>query len=291
MPPLQLILVPFDYSDPSEAALLLAADLARTYQARLLVHHFVEIEMLHTLGDYPVIKGDPLAEETDRLRAHVERLLAAGANAPVHEIAVAWGSPFVHIVDTAIERNADLIVMGTHGRSGIKHILLGSVAERTVRLAPCPVLTVRGANVSAEPHVEVTGRAGRHEIRRGEVAAVMSASPVTITPSDTLEAARHRMRAAKIRHLPVLEGGRLVGILSDIDLAPYRGQFAQTRVGMAMTPEPITIAADATINAAARLMLERRVRALPVVAGEQLVGVLSATDILEDYVRASRARE
>jgi CBS domain-containing protein len=287
MPTLDLILVPFDYSAPAEAALRFAADLARIYEARLVVHHFLEPEVLHTLGDYPVVKGDPVGEETERLRDHVERLLAARGRTPAHEIAVGWGPPVLQIVDTAIERKADLIVMGTHGRSGIKHILLGSVAERTVRLAPCPVLITRGP--TGLP-ADAPGETRRAAARPGEVAAMMSANPVTVTPDDSLETARRRMRTGRVRHLPVVADGRLVGILSDIDFAPYGGQYATTRVATAMTPEPLTIATDASVDGAARLMLERRVRAHPVLEDGRLVGILSATDILEDYVRASRAR-
>ena len=287
---LQQILVPFDYSAPAEAALIFAADLARTYRSRLLIVHFIEIEV-HTLGDYPIIKGDPITEETERLRKHVQRVLEDAGESPAHEVEVAWGSPFLRIVETAIEHKTDLIIMGTHGRSGIKHILLGSVAERTVRLAPCPVLIVRGpVGLPDEALVDVGRSAVSSGTRRGEVGGMMSQSPVTIDPNDSLEAARDRMATAKIRHLPVVEAGRLVGILSDIDLPAYRSQFAHTRVHVAMTPDPITIAPDATVDSAARLMLERRVRALPVVKDEQLIGILSATDILEDYVRVSRAR-
>jgi len=291
VPTLQKILVPFDYSAPAEAALILAGDLARTYRARLLVVHFVEIEV-HTLGDYPIIKGDPITEETERLRKHVQRVLEDAGENPAPEVEVAWGSPFLRIVETAIEHKTDLIIMGTHGRSGIKHILLGSVAERTVRLAPCPVLIVRGpVGLPGEALVEAAQSAvGGGGTRHGEVGGMMTRSPVTIGPNDSLEAARDRMAAAKIRHLPVVDAGRLVGILSDIDLPAYRSQFAHTRVHVAMTPDPITVAPDATVDSAARLMLDRRVRALPVVEGEQLIGMLSATDILEDYVRVSRAR-
>jgi len=287
---LQQILVPFDYSAPAEAALIFAADLARTYRSRLLIVHFIEIEV-HTLGDYPIIKGDPITEETERLRKHVQRVLEDAGESPAHEVEVAWGSPFLRIVETAIEHKADLIIMGTHGRSGIKHILLGSVAERTVRLAPCPVLIVRGpVGLPDEALVDAGRSAVSSGTRHGEVGGMMSQNPVTIGPNDSLEAARDRMATAKIRHLPVVEAGRLVGILSDIDLPAYRSQFAHTRVHVAMTPDPITIAPDATVDSAARLMLERRVRALPVVKDEQLIGILSATDILEDYVRVSRAR-
>jgi acetoin utilization protein AcuB len=119
---------------------------------------------------------------------------------------------------------------------------------------------------------------------------MMSTTLVTIGPTESLETARDRLAAAKIRHLPVLEAGRLVGILSDLDLPAYRGQLADTPVHVAMAPGPITIAVDALVDAAARLMLERRVRALPVVDGEELVGMLSTTDILEDYVRVYRDR-
>jgi CBS domain-containing protein len=290
VPTLQQILVPFDYSAPAEAALMLAGDLARTYRAKLLVVHFVEIEV-HTLGDYPIIKGDPITEETERLRKHVHHVLADAGESPAPEVEVAWGSPFLRIVETAIERKADLIIMGTHGRSGIKHILLGSVAERTVRLAPCPVLTVRGPVILPdEALVDAWRSAVSSGTRHGEVGGMMSPNPVTIGPDDSLETACDRMAAAKIRHLPVVDAGRLVGILSDIDLPAYRSQFAHTRVHVAMTPDPITVAPDATVDSAARLMLDRRVRALPVVEGEQLIGMLSATDILEDYVRVSRAR-
>ena len=118
----------------------------------------------------------------------------------------------------------------------------------------------------------------------------MSASPTTIGPDESLERARERMTAAKIRHLPVVEAHRLVGILSDLDLAGYRGRLGETRADVAMTPDPVTIGAEDSIESAARRMLHRRVHALPVVDGEQLIGMLSVTDILEDYVRASRSR-
>jgi CBS domain-containing protein len=285
MPTPQQILVPFDYSAAAEAALRFAADLAHACQAKLLVHHFVELEV-RMLDDYPVIKGDPIAEEGERLRAHVQRLLAAAGRGPAQEVEISWGSPLLRIVETAIERKADLIVLGAHGRTGV---LVGSLAERTVRLAPCPVLTVRGpVSPGNETASHVAPHAGDAGTGPARVARVMTPSPVTIGPGDSLAVARDRMLDAGIRHLPVVDGGRLVGIVSDVDLPAHRGRFAHTRVDAAMTPDPVVIGRGATIADAARLMLERRVRALPVVEGTQLVGVLSVVDILEDYVRASR---
>ena len=291
MPTLKQILVPVDYSPSAEVALRLAADLARVYDARLLVRHFVEIE-IHMLGDYSVIKGEPLVQETERLQSHVRHVLAQGdAGPPVCDIEATWGFPVLRIVETALEHTVDLIVIGTRTPSGTERFRLGSVAEQTVRLAPCPVLTVPGPReVADDTRASHPPRSVDDGSADGRVASVMSARPVTITPDESLETARHRMIAAKIRHLPVITSDRLVGILSDVDFPAYLGRFGDTRVDVAMTPEPVTIAPDASIEAAARLMLARRVRALPVVEGSRLVGMLSVTDILEDYVRVSRAR-
>jgi len=282
------ILVPIDYSEPSNAALELAAGIARAFNGRLLVLHLLPIEV-YAVADYPVVTGDGarVAEETQRLRQHVRDLL--GPDAPAYEVEVTWGSPYLQIVDYAIERRADLIVIGTHGRTGIKHVLLGSVAEKTVRLAPCPVLTVRGAAepvASGRPASPVARQ--QHIAQPGEVAEMMRRDPLTIGPDDTLERARVEMAKAGVRHLPVVGGKRLVGMLSDRDLAAHVGHLEHTRVNVAMTPEPTTVSSDVTVAAAARLMLERHVRALPVVDGERLVGILSASDILEDYVRVAR---
>jgi CBS domain-containing protein len=96
------------------------------------------------------------------------------------------------------------------------------------------------------------------------------------------------MAEVRVRHLPVVDGQRVVGMLSEGDLGPHVGQLAHTRVHAAMTSQPISVAPDATIAEAARLMLAGHVRALPVIDQTRLVGVLSSTDILEDYVRAAR---
>jgi universal stress protein A len=272
------ILVPVDYSEPSDAALRLAADLSRPFDGRLLVLHLLAIEVF-ALAEYPVLTSDvtSVEAERERLRAHVAKVLGAGA--PPYEVVVTWGSPYLQIVDHAIACAADLIVLGTHGRTGLKHVLLGSVAEKTVRLAPCPVLTVRG---------EVAGVTERRPTARGRVAEHMERAPVTVRSDDTLERARARMVEARTRHLPVVDGERVVGILSEGDLGAHVGQLAHTRVHVAMTSNPVTVTPDAGVEDAARLMLTNRVRALPVVERARLVGVISSTDILEDYVRVAR---
>ena len=84
------------------------------------------------------------AEITQSMEACLERVTAAGLEG---EIVVVHGVPFHEIIETAKTQKVDLIVMGTHGRTGLQHILLGSVAEKVVRLAPCPVLVARQSTI------------------------------------------------------------------------------------------------------------------------------------------------
>lgn len=291
---LQQILVPVDYSEASSAALVMAADLARAFKARLLVLHLLRFDVFGATEFFPVVLpgqstiGDELdlATEIERLERHVRQVL--GNDAPAFEAVVDWGSPYHEIVTYAIERRADLIVIGTNGRTGIKHALIGSVAEKTVRLAPCPVLTVR-ADAFAAATVPAVDEPHRGASRpSGGVGRLMCRAPVTVGPDDMLSTARAAMARAGVRHLPVVDGKRLVGMLSDRDLPEHVGQLERTHVHVAMTPNPTTVSADVSAETAARMMLDRRVRALPVVEGERVVGVLTASDILEDYVRAAR---
>jgi CBS domain-containing protein len=116
----------------------------------------------------------------------------------------------------------------------------------------------------------------------------MRRSPVTIAPDAKLDEARDLMARHRIRHLPVVEQGKLVGMLSSGDLGAHVGQLARTKVNAAMTTEATTVAPSVGAATAARLMLERKVRALPVVDGEQVIGVISTSDVLEEYARAAR---
>jgi len=290
------ILVPVDYSEASDNALRIAANLARASKGRLLVVHFLRLDV-YGMAEFPGILPNMMStglgefdDERARLQQHVAEVLAGGEGPPpAYEVEVDWGSPYLQIVERAVDRGVDLIVMGTHGRTGVKHALLGSVAEKTVRLSPCPVLTVRpevanrlGTATEATVPVEC------EHAHNGEVGRLMSEHPVTIGPDDMLAEACQRMRSAHARHLPVVDGAKLVGILSDRDLPAHYGQFERTRVHVAMTADPATVSADDSVDAAARLMLDRRVHAVPIVDGEKVVGVLSTSDILEDYARVAR---
>jgi nucleotide-binding universal stress UspA family protein len=149
MPPrIKKILAPIDFSSCSTASLAQAAEFARQLGAELEVLHVWE--MPHGLRpDLMVwIEGTdakPVSEiaREDAAR-EMESFLAASSPAtrPHADVRLEGGDPVDRILLAARERGADLIVMGTHGRRGLSHLLLGSVAEKVVRRAHCPVLTV-----------------------------------------------------------------------------------------------------------------------------------------------------
>jgi nucleotide-binding universal stress UspA family protein len=137
------ILVPIDFSEPSLAALRYAADLARSVRATLDVVHVVEA-MAYAPMIGSALDLERLREEQERAaRARLDQLGAAlGKRLGRKHTALRVGNAVVRIIDEAKRRRSDLIVMATQGRHGVGRLLLGSVAERVVRTAPCPVLIV-----------------------------------------------------------------------------------------------------------------------------------------------------
>jgi universal stress protein A len=140
----QRFLVPIDFSESANQALEYAINLAGKLDAHLTLLHVIQsvplggVDMGVTLP-YTYLQ-DLEAEITQSMEACLARVTAAGLEG---DIVVVHGVPFHEVVETAKTQKVDLIVMGTHGRSGLQHVLLGSVAEKVVRLAPCPVLVAR----------------------------------------------------------------------------------------------------------------------------------------------------
>ncbi len=136
---IKTILHPTDFSDRSEHAFKLACALARDYGARLVIL-YVEHATIIAYGEgvvppNPELLAEEMKESLDRLTVpdpiiRVERRLEEG-------------EPVTEILRVARESAADLIVMGTHGRTGLARLLMGSVADQVVRRAPCPVVTVK----------------------------------------------------------------------------------------------------------------------------------------------------
>lgn len=145
MRPLRKILAAHDFSAPADGALDAAADLARRYAASITILNVSERKLVATSEAYLLYQSDELQGLIDELYeklAGVGEVLSAAGAVQV-ATAVRTGTPAEEIVREATEGNYDLIVLGTHGRRGMSHALLGSVAEQVVRRAPCPVLSVR----------------------------------------------------------------------------------------------------------------------------------------------------
>jgi nucleotide-binding universal stress UspA family protein len=143
---IKLILVPVDFSDTSEHALKYGRALAATFKSALHLLHVVQDPYTQPwTAEAAAFNFGTLLEEWQReAHRHLEAMMPAEERRALGaELVIRVGSPFLEIVQYAAEHHVDLIVMGTHGRGPVAHVLLGSVAEKTIRKAPCPVLTVR----------------------------------------------------------------------------------------------------------------------------------------------------
>ena len=138
------ICCPIDFSDASRAAMEVAADLARRFGATLTLLHAYPVPGF-TFPDGSVVASARMLQElADQAAKHLGdwRGEAQRMGAPTVDTVTSIGEPASEIVGWAREHAADLLVLGTHGRTGLEHALMGSVAERVVRRARCPVLTV-----------------------------------------------------------------------------------------------------------------------------------------------------
>lgn len=139
---LQNLLVPTDFSASSENALRYAVAFADQFGSALHMLHVIGHPAEFGFHGVPIAELHAEAEAKALKKMNEHKGLWSDYNFPVHcEVRV--GTPFVEIVRYAKAQNTDLVILGTHGRGKIAHTLLGSVAERVVRKAPCPVLTVR----------------------------------------------------------------------------------------------------------------------------------------------------
>jgi nucleotide-binding universal stress UspA family protein len=143
---LKTILVPTDFSEASEAALDYAKGLATAFGASIHVIHVTEDLLAHAWSAEVYVASMPnLREEIEKeARERLAAMLTDAERERFHVTTeVIAGNPFLEIVRYAKANAIDIIVIGTHGRGPIAHMLLGSVAERVVRKAQCPVVTVR----------------------------------------------------------------------------------------------------------------------------------------------------
>lgn len=137
------ILAPSDFSELSKAGLRYALELARDVSAEIVVYHAIDLSSEWKDRRAEVTPYHDMIEETQRA---LDKFLADHFADCIDLVevrkVVEFGTPHINIVEKAAAEGADLIVMSTHGRTGVDHLLLGSVAEKVVARAPCPVLVV-----------------------------------------------------------------------------------------------------------------------------------------------------
>src|SRR5262249_55142456 len=140
---------------------------------------------------------------------------------------------------------------------------LGSIAELVLREAICPVLTVRSTPTDSDC-----------------VSTWMTKNPVTASPRDKLASIAAKMHAGSFRAVPIVSDGAPVGMVTDRDIRQHTGYLDQIDAAKAMSQTLLTIAPNADIREAARLLREQKVGCLPVVKDNKLVGVITTGDIL-----------
>ncbi len=138
------ILAPIDFSDYSKNALKYAAQFAKEFNAELYLVYVVE-PMIYpadfSMGQIAIPSADiDLQTRAEEELVNLSKTLDPSIRV---ETMIKTGKPFVEIIETAKEKDIDLIIIATHGHTGVEHLLFGSTAEKIVRKAPCPVLTLR----------------------------------------------------------------------------------------------------------------------------------------------------
>jgi nucleotide-binding universal stress UspA family protein len=161
--PIRTILHPTDFSDPSRYAFQVACALAKDHGAKLLVLHAEAVPVVaYTEG---VVVPLDLEAYRESMTDTLHQVRPADPAVWVEHRLELGPDPVTEILRVAESEHCDLIVMGTHGRTGLRRVLMGSVAEHVMRKAPCPVLTVRGPFAPAQaPGIPlVTNTAQPHE--------------------------------------------------------------------------------------------------------------------------------
>lgn len=143
MTSIRKILVPTDFSEHSALALSYAVDLAKRYDAALTLLHVYPVVNYAAAEGFALYTPEQLAKLITQLTTQLRAIEDEARKGGVGQISslMEQGDAYKEILELA--GGYDLIVMGTHGRTGLKHALMGSVAEKIVRTSPCPVLTVR----------------------------------------------------------------------------------------------------------------------------------------------------
>jgi nucleotide-binding universal stress UspA family protein len=184
MTPIRTILHPTDFSPYSDYAFQVSCSLARDHGARIMVLHVQERPLLVYAGVMTPPPPPPDAEERKALLKRLQLMQPADSRVPVEHL-LEEGDPATAIVQIARDWACDLIVMGSHGRTGLRRVLMGSVAEHVVREAPCPVLTVNRPTSSSCVPVRGSASAISRPRENGTATPEQPAegNPLTVNPN------------------------------------------------------------------------------------------------------------
>lgn len=271
------IVVATDYSADATAAIETAVAWARRISARLIAVHVISgTPGGSDASDIWRSGEDSEQRETLRLESHITQ--AAEASAAMIESRIVWGDPTEQILKQVASEQPLMLVIGRAGTLGGGTDGVGAVAHELLRTSPRPLLLCASA-----PHPRSEVRADLAQ--RPTVASLMRTPPVAIAQSESLERADRIMRDAGVHQLVVVDGERLIGIVTRHDLITQSGYFDRTRVDAVMTQDPISISPAATLRAAVDILLDEDINALPVLDDGKLVGVLSKSDLLRHLAR------
>lgn len=257
--PFKKILCPVDFDENALAVLEMAGRIARENGGKVFLIH--ALPLLTPAGR--AVDQEFYQHEQDLVSEKLGGLAERHLKGTTYEIRTEIATAPAAILKAATDVGADLVVMATHGRHGLSRFLLGSVTEAVLREAPCPILVVRWT--ASEGNV---------------VGKLMTTNPVTAGPDEKLSAVEARMREGNFRFVPVVERGKLVGVITDRDLKAHTGYLDHTEVRFAMSEAPLAVQPDTSLAEAARLILEKKFDGLPVVEHDRLVGVITTTDLV-----------
>lgn len=266
------IIVATDYSADATAAVETAVAWARRIAARLVALHVISGTPGGTDATDIWRSGED-SEQRERLRLESHLTEQAGASDATIVSRIVWGDPTAQILALVASEQPLMLIIGRTGTLGGGTSGMGAVASELLRASPCSVLLCARA---PQPPRDI-----RPDLAHGPtVASLMRTPPVTIAQSETLERADRIMRETGVHQLLVVDGERLIGIVTRHDLITQSGYFDRTRVDAVMTQDPISIPPDSTLQAAVDVLLDEDINALPVVHDGKLAGILSKSDLL-----------
>ncbi|HUA33617.1 MAG TPA: CBS domain-containing protein [Candidatus Binataceae bacterium] len=257
--PYTKILCPIDFDHDSTAVLKTIESLARLGDCTIVLLNVAPI-VVHGGGFADVNKA-----QVDFANSRLEEIARKHLAGLRFETMAPAGDPANEILKAATEARIDLIVMAKHGHKGLAHLIIGSVAEKVIRQAPCPVLAVPAGKFDPKKTVDVW----------------MTRHPVTAAADETLESIQTKMEHGGFRSIPIVTDGKPIGIITDRDLRLFAGKHKDVLARDAMSEALVTVTPATSLKEAARILKEHKIDCLPVVTDDGgLAGIITTTDVM-----------